>query len=256
MLNYRNTNLVFVAVFIIVLMGRISGTFTWYVPLLVFAVYISIISYGVFSIGRCFFIDSLCEQRSSQKFVALTFDDGPVDVTSAVLDVLKQHQVSAVFFCIGKNIESHHGILQRIIAEGHVIGNHTYSHSPSMGMMSSKRVAAEIDITNRMIREATGHQPLLFRPPYGVTNPMIAKAIQRSGMKSIGWSIRSLDTVINDPQKLLRRILKPLHPGAIILLHDRRTITAGILGELITKIKESGFKFVRADRLLNIEPYA
>ena len=114
---------------------------------------------------------------------------------------------------------------------------------------------AEIETTNSLIQQLTGKTPKLFRPPYGVTNPNLAKAIRKSGMHSIGWNIRSFDTTAKDNQKLLARILQKVEGGDIILLHDSMNITKEILTELIESLRNKGYSFVRLDKLLDIEPY-
>ncbi len=104
---------------------------------------------------------------------------------------------------------------------------------------------AEIGQTNDVIFNVTGQQCTFFRPPYGVTNPNLAKAIKQSNMKSIGWSIRSLDTVAKDETKLIDRILKKAHSGGIILLHDSVEITVKILPKLIEQLRQKGYEFVK-----------
>ncbi|MBL0342734.1 MAG: polysaccharide deacetylase family protein [Bacteroidetes bacterium] len=96
----------------------------------------------------------------------------------------------------------------------------------------------------------------LFRPPYGVTTPVVAKVISETGMQPIGWSLRSMDTVIKDEAKLVLKIKNNLKSGDIILLHDTAAVTLAALQQIINEIKAKGFKIVRIDQLLNIEPYA
>jgi peptidoglycan-N-acetylglucosamine deacetylase len=115
---------------------------------------------------------------------------------------------------------------------------------------------AEMNRTNDLIESITGKRPKLFRPPYGVTNPNVAKAVRLSGMHSIGWSIRSFDTTAKDPEALLQRILSQLTGGDIILLHDSMPITCKILTELIIRARQKGFTFVRVDKMLGLDAYA
>ncbi len=102
----------------------------------------------------------------------------------------------------------------------------------------------------------TGLEPLLFRPPYGVMNPNLARAIKKGQFMPISWSIRSFDTTIKDKQKLLSRIITKVKPGDIILLHDSMEITATILPELIQQLMSKGYKIGRLDKMLNINAYA
>ena len=102
----------------------------------------------------------------------------------------------------------------------------------------------------------TGLQPRLFRPPYGVTNPNLKKAIINGRYTPIGWNIRSLDTVIRDEQKLLKKINEAIKPGAIILFHDTSRTTLAILPAFIRQVKERGYEIVRLDKMLNLQAYA
>lgn len=181
------------------------------------------------------------QQRGRQ--VVLSFDDGPADYTEQVLDILKQEQVPAIFFLIGKNIAGREDTLRRMMAEGHVIGNHSFGHGFNFDWQSAANMEAELLRTSETIEAVTGSAVKWFRPPYGVINPNLAKAIRNSGMKSMGWSLRSMDTVAKDEAQLLQKILRKVKPGDIILLHDRCTVTAAILPELIQALKKKGFSF-------------
>ena len=203
-----------------------------------------------------FFIPTLCKAKTNEKVVALSFDDGPAGYTQGILDTLKQLNAHAAFFCIGKNIPGNEQVLRRINEEGHLIGNHSYTHHFWFDMWSTAKMADDIQKTDKEIEQVTDLRPLLFRPPYGVINPNLAKAIKGRKYTSIGWSIRSFDTKITDKEKLLSKILNPLKPGDIILLHDSIEITSAILPELIARIKTKGFNIIRLDKMLNIAPYA
>lgn len=198
---------------------------------------------GAYFIGMNFHVDSLNSLDTTGKKVLLTFDDGPHHPnTTRVLEVLKKHGVKAVFFVIGKNIEGHEAIMQQLIAGGHTIGNHSFSHDAKIDLWPAKKIAADLAACQKLI----GHyQPgnKIFRPPYGVTNPNMAKAIQQNGLQSIGWNIRSYDTSIKDIEKISQRVLSRLKPGAVILLHDRLDYMPGLLEQLIPAIRERGYDF-------------
>jgi peptidoglycan/xylan/chitin deacetylase (PgdA/CDA1 family) len=179
----------------------------------------------------------------TQQQIALTFDDGPAAYTEVVLDILKMEKVQATFFLIGKNIAGHESLVRRMVAEGHSIGNHSFSHGFNFDWQSAASMTAELLQANEAITTITQQEVKLFRPPYGVTNPNLGKAIQRTGLKSIGWSLRSMDTVAKEESVLLKKILKQVKARDIILLHDRCAITAAILPELITTLKKRGFSF-------------
>ena len=108
-------------------------------------------------------------------------------------DTLRAHGVRATFFLIGSKAELHPEIVRRMAAEGHAIGIHTWSHTPGFPMLRSGAMAADILRCRESLREITGVETDLFRPPYGVTNPMVARAVKRTGSRCVGWSIRSLD---------------------------------------------------------------
>ena len=146
------------------------------------------------------------------------------------------------FFLIGKNINDNEYIVKQIIDDGHSIGNHSFSHHFWFDIWSTKKVITDIAQCQEIIEK---YQPNknLFRPPYGVTNPNIARALKKLGLKSIGWNIRSYDTSIKDIEKINARILSQLKSGAIILLHDRLDFMPELLEKLIPAIKQKGYEF-------------
>lgn len=186
--------------------------------------------------------------------MALTFDDGPNENTLSILDILKKNNVNATFFCIGKNIEKHPGILKRIMEEGHVVGNHSYSHSNFFDFYRKKRLIAEIRKTDALIESISGKKVQLFRPPYGVTNPSIRRALEVTKHKVIGWNIRSLDGILKDEKIIFARIKKRIAPGGIVLLHDT-SHTVAILERLMLYLEENEYKVVSIEELLNIKAY-
>jgi peptidoglycan/xylan/chitin deacetylase (PgdA/CDA1 family) len=219
-------------------------------------IYISVLFCGCYFIRWRFFIKSICSANTKEKCIALTFDDGPAGInTDRVLDILKENQAEAAFFCIGKNIPGREEQLKRILAEGHIIGNHSYSHHRFFDLFSPDRMLHELQKTSGVCKEITGLSPRFFRPPYGVTNPNLKKAVLRGGFISIGWSIRSYDTVIRNEDHLLGKILASLKPGAILLLHDRCETTVGVLPRLLKALHENGYRIVRLDKMINLNPY-
>lgn len=199
------------------------------------------------------FIPAYTEPDNVGKRIAITFDDGPVPNTNAVLDVLDQYQVKATFFCIGKNIEAHPDILKRIKDKGHEIGNHSYSHSHFFSFFSKKKVVEEIERVNNLLKNTTGHDCDLFRPPYGVMNPPIAKAVSQKGMKVIGWNLRSFDTSTKDHNKVIRRIKKGIKPGTVILLHDDRQNTPAILEAVLKYAGQENYECVDVKTIFGLQ---
>jgi peptidoglycan/xylan/chitin deacetylase (PgdA/CDA1 family) len=214
----------------------------WYLSGLLF-IFLIIQSFGAYFIQFNFHVTSINSLATSEKKVLLTFDDGPHNPnTTKILEVLKKHDAKALFCVIGKNMDGNETILQQIINEGHQLANHSYSHAFWFDIWSTKKVTEDLEACQQLI-ERYEPQSRLFRPPYGVTNPNIAKALKTLKLQSIGWNIRSYDTSTNDIEKIKQRILAQLKPGAIILLHDRLELMPQLLEELIPAIKEKGYCF-------------
>ena len=115
---------------------------------------------------------------------------------------------------------------------------------------------ADMRMMDEELVRATGNKPSLFRPPYGVTNPAVARAIRLGGYRSVGWTVRSLDTVIKDPQKLFRKMMGRLAPGNIFLFHDSSDACRQMLDKFIAAVKADGYRIVRLDKMCNLESYA
>jgi peptidoglycan-N-acetylglucosamine deacetylase len=199
----------------------------------------------------------ICYGKTAEPFVSLTFDDGPEPLkTRLVINVLKKHQVKATFFCIGRKILGNESVIKHLFDDGHLVGNHSYSHSRWFDLFSSGTMRAELNETDRLISNITGKSPLFFRPPYGVVNPLVSNTLQKMHWKAICWNIRSLDTLKKDPRKTMHKIINHLKPGSIILLHDFTPFTEHHLDELISRIQEAGYRIVPLDVLLKLPAYA
>jgi len=211
---------------------------------------------GVYFIQLNYFTQSLSKGPSNKKQIAITFDDGPMaEFTPKVLDILKTEGVRATFFLVGKNIAGNEAIVKRLISEGHTIGNHSFEHGFWFSMQSKGKMIADAGKCDEAIEQVTGLQPKLFRPPYGVTNPMVAEVIKQKGYTSIGWSLRTYDTNAVSGEALLSKALKNLQSGDIVLLHDWPPFTIGILSDFIKEAKRRGFELVTVDELLQIPAY-
>jgi peptidoglycan/xylan/chitin deacetylase (PgdA/CDA1 family) len=214
----------------------------WYLSALLF-IFLVIQSIGAYFIQFNFHLTSINSLATTEKKVLLTFDDGPHNPnTVKVLELLKKHDVKALFCVIGKNIAGNEHILQQLVNEGHQLANHSYSHAFWFDVWSTKKVTADLAACQHLIN-AYQTSPQLFRPPYGVTNPNITKAVKKLNLQSVGWNIRSYDTSTNEIEKITQRILTQLKPGAIILLHDRLEYMPQLLEKLIPAIKEKGYCF-------------
>lgn len=196
-----------------------------------------------------------CHVESDDKTVYLTFDDGPVSgTTPKVLDVLKTRNARATFFLIGKNVPDNQDIVRRIIAEGHRIGIHSYSHSGLFPLYYWKKMLKEILECQKVINECcpgdrVNEGVTLFRPPFGVMNPSVADAVSMSGMTVVGWDVRSLDTMRSEKPDwqdvTLNRIMKRVKPGSVILLHDRMPEADKLLTALLDRLDEEGYRYDR-----------
>lgn len=215
-----------------------------------FLLFSAIVVWGSFDIGLNYFVNSIIRKRTRAKEVALTFDDGPTEFTPKFLDLLKESNIKATFFCIGKQIEKHPETFQRIIAEGHTVGNHTFSHADNTGFLSTSKMIEEIVKCDDVMLKTGNLKTNLYRPPFGVTNPNIARAIKKAGKKSIGWNVRSLDTVIQDEKKIYRKITKRLKKGSIILLHDTTEKTYNVLADLLVFLKDKKYSTFTIDNIL------
>lgn len=222
--------------------------------ILLFLLWVILTTIGSFNILWNYFLTAKNSNKNSKEnIVSLTFDDGVnPEITPKVLDLLKKYNTKATFFCIGKNIEKYPKLAQRIVAEGHSIGNHTYNHSNKWGFLSTEKVLEEIKKNNEIIEQITGKQTKLFRPPFGVTNPHIAKATKQLNCEVIGWNVRSLDTVIKNEEKILNRITKKVKKGDVILLHDNSEKTVVVLEQLLYFLEKKKLKSVTIEALFNI----
>lgn len=257
MLNFRNTNVFFISLLILLIGLHIKYGMPVYVYPLLFVLYSLIVFYGCYYVGSNFFISIVCSANTDKKEIAISFDDGPaINYTPRILEILKQDNIKATFFCIGNRIAGNEMILKQLHDEGHIIGNHSYSHHFWFDMFSSKKMLEDLRQMDQAMKAVTGLQPKLFRPPYGVTNPNLKKAIIKGNYIPVGWSVRSMDTVIKDETKLLHKIKAGLKPGAVFLFHDTSLTTLQVLPQFIKEVKNQGYQVVPLDKLLHLPPYA
>ncbi len=227
------------------------GTVAWYLVLIPIFIFIVCAIYGASVMSANFFIESKCKAQQPTDAISVTFDDGPLaDHTEKILDILAEYKVKAVFFCIGKNIAANPALAKRIIEEGHLIANHSYHHSPMFSLQSTTKIVNELLQTEKEIEKITGYKSKWFRPPYGVLNPMVAKAIRKCGYQSIGWSIRSFDTKNQTADELFQRTTKSLRGGDIVLFHDNGKQTDEVLPRFFEYAKNCGLKIERLDNLI------
>lgn len=198
--------------------------------------------------------------------VALTFDDGPdPEDTPKLLDLLREKNVKATFFVVGKRADQHPEIVRRACAEGHLVANHTWSHPSLFCFLTPARLRSEIERGAESVRRVCGFRPRLFRSPVGMRHPLLRPCLKNAGLEYVSWTIRTRDTLTWNSSVLARRILNRASSGDIILLHDHLPRGAHVMLEalprVIDQLKERGFQFVLAGpredaRAATLEPAA
>jgi len=247
---------VILLLFSVTIIAAVFFSAPWYVYVAIILMTLAAFVYGSAYIGSRFYLDTICSASTSEKEIAITFDDGPdIEVTPVILDILKKYEVQTAFFCVGKRILKSPSLLKRMDKEGHIIGNHSYSHHFFFDFFSGKQMGNEIRVTGNLIHRNIKKRTLLFRPPYGVTNPVLARVIKKTGHSVIGWSLKSKDTVVKDYKAMLSGLKKRLQPGDIILFHDTVKHLPPALEEFLKYVSENSYKVVRLDDLLNIKAY-
>lgn len=202
---------------------------------------------------------------NGDKVIALTFDDGPWDTsTAAILDTLKEYDAKATFFTVGQKISGHEDLLQRAANEGHEIGTHTWDHAEGSGqgvsliLMSSDERKQEVEKGLQAIKDATGQDAsLMFRSPGGNFDASVASDLNGLINAEIGWNIDTGDWKKPGADAIAQRI-KSAGPGEIILMHDGggdRSETVAALKQALPKLKEEGYRFVTVSELINSYPY-
>ncbi|MEZ0180829.1 polysaccharide deacetylase family protein [Flavobacterium oncorhynchi] len=218
--------------------------------------WIGINAFSSSRISSNYHVKAFCNNPlETAKKIALTFDDGPSEFTLEVLALLKKYNAKATFFCIGKNVETHPEIVKQIIAEGHLVGNHSYSHSKFFDFYNAKQIKEEIEKTDSLLEKYTLKKINFFRPPYGVTTPSIRRALKITGHKTIGWNIRSLDGGTTNVELIFNRIIKRVSPGGIVLLHDTGSHSVIVLEQFLQFLQQNNYQVVPIEELLNLKAY-
>lgn len=213
----------------------------------------SFLVYASYSIGSGVYVKAYCRGKTSRCRIAITFDDGiDLNQTPRVLDMLQKYNVKAAFFIIGEKGNQYPELLKRIVSEGHLLGNHSYSHKGWFPLLSKGSIMRELQKTEYVLATIGSHAKL-FRPPFGVTNPTIGAAVRSLNYNVIGWSIRSFDTCNWPIDKTIAHIKSRLHPGAILLLHDNLPQSDVLLEAVLLMLKESKYDVERVDTLLNMQ---
>jgi peptidoglycan/xylan/chitin deacetylase (PgdA/CDA1 family) len=205
------------------------------------------------------FGESLCWVPTGQKVVALTFDDGPdPENTPLLLELLARRGIRVTFFGLGRKVASHPDLARRVVAEGHLLENHSHQHSPWTNLFSVERLQADLSEAQEVIRRVTGRSPAYFRPPMGLTNPRVFRVAKALGLRVTGYTVRGLDRRTQRPERMVARIERRIFPGAIILLHDggvpaQRLVS--VVTMLIDKLEALGYQCLPLDELVAKEDH-
>lgn len=230
----------------------------WFVVGLLLTAYLVIFILGVSVLKLNFFVKATCRGNEKAKRVALTFDDGPDPVaTPNLLEVLRHHQIKATFFPIGIKARDDPEMIKRIDQEGHIVGNHTFRHAWWTNFLFSGGLDREMRRAQEAIDGAIGKVPAYFRPPMGLTNPHLRRALKKHGLSVVGWDVRPFDTTAGT-EKVIKRVLKKIRNGSIIALHDTGRTPAELVrltDDLVIKIKERNYTFSDLEELTGIRAY-
>lgn len=189
---------------------------------------------------------------------ALTFDDGPSNITEEVLNILKKHNAKATFFWQGQNLAKHPELVRRAIAEGHELANHSWDHTNSDQLNNEQLWKEQVFPTSQRFDSLYEYKAQFFRPPYGSIAPEQVKSLGEKGIRTVFWSLSTLDwdPGRNSTHEIVTRFKKELHPGAIVLMHDvdfegtHQNMLRG-LEDIIAHGKSMNYEFVTLSSLLN-----
>lgn len=196
--------------------------------------------------------DSVRSQSKSDEVrpvVALTFDDGPnASSTPILLDGLKERKVRATFFLIGENVEKgeNEKIVKRMYEEGHLIGNHTYTHC-NLSKLETGEAKKELEQTDTVIEKITGKQPAFARAPYG---ELPVDSEQDLSRMYIGWTVDPLDWMTEDAGAVVKTVVEEINPGDVILLHDCYPSSVQAAIRIVDLLQGKGYEFVTVDHLI------
>jgi len=256
MITHKNISIFFILLLLLMFLLNFYMVINIWCFFAVILIWLGINAFGSARISSNYHVKAFCNNPSErEKKIALTFDDGPSEFTLEVLALLKKYNAKATFFCIGKNIEKHPEIVKQIIDAGHLLGNHSYSHSKFFDFYNAKQIREEIQKTDALLEKFTSKKINFFRPPYGVTTPSIRRALQRTGHKVIGWNIRSLDGGTKNQELIFNRITKRVSPGGIVLLHDTALHSVLVLEQFLQFLQQNNYEVISIEELLNLKAY-
>lgn len=177
------------------------------------------------------------------KCIALTFDDGPSKYTSKLLDILKKHRAKATFFVVGQQVQRRPELLRRMAADGHEIGNHTWSH-PHLLELFDDEIATQLTKTQDIIHKTIGKWPTIMRPPFGETDERVAAQAAALGLPQILWTGTTLDWQARDKGVIRKRVLALAKRDGVILMHDTEPETVKAMPGVLDALAKQGYRFV------------
>ena len=186
----------------------------------------------------------------TQPMIALTFDDGPSEETDKILAVLAEYNGRATFCVIGNKLETYSDVLKRTIAQGHEIASHTWSH-PKLTTLSLASVRSQLKKTNDAVKDLTGYEIRVLRPPYGAVNKNVRTACAENGMIIAQWQVDTLDWKNRNTTKTYRAIMKGAKNGTIVLMHDLYSTTAAAVERAVPELVAKGYQLVTVSELLS-----
>ena len=204
--------------------------------------------------------DGIVRRGGNRPYVALTFDDGPsARYTPKILDILKEKRTPAAFFMVGRHVEKYPEVARRVFAEGHDVGNHTFSHR-DLVPATRKTIIKEVEKTDKAIMEVIGVRTRLFRPPRGIMSNAVRKLLVDMGYTITLWTVSAVDWRGVAPKAMVRRVVRHIRKGGVILFHDsgalirsegaNRGNTVEAVSMVIDELRRRGYEIVPLSRLI------
>jgi peptidoglycan/xylan/chitin deacetylase (PgdA/CDA1 family) len=202
--------------------------------------------------------------QPSSRLLALTYDDGPNDpYTWRMMEVLERHGAKATFFLLGRFVQQKPEIARALVAAGHAIGSHTWDH-PNLIFASAAEVRRQLQQTQQAIREATGVDVRLFRPPFGGRRPASLRAARALGLQPVMWNVTCQDWKAKSAGEIVARAERQIHGGNVILLHDGEYHRIGVdrsrsveaSDRIVSRYRPEGYEFVTIPQMMESQQLA
>lgn len=192
---------------------------------------------------------------TEEKKLSISFDAAwGAEYTPQLLEILDKYQVKTTFFLVKFWMEKYPEVTRQIVAAGHEVGNHSATH-PHMNALTEEGIYRELEDTNKLLERLTGQRPKLFRPPFGEYNNTLIRVAEELGMKTIQWSVDSLDWRDLTAGEITSRVLEQIEPGAIVLFHNNARHTPVALGPILEHLQAAGYEIVPISQLILWDNY-